>query len=158
MMGRTPDMIDRTVIEKLLAYIQEMLNRLRLQQGKSLAEFESDFLSVDAALHEMQTMREAVSDIAIHLVAGGNLGTPTDRPMAVDLLAQHQILPRDLADRIMQAVRMRNILVHHYPGVNVRKVYEAIQHDLGDIVDFCAEVVAYLDRCVPDPEAGSGMP
>jgi uncharacterized protein YutE (UPF0331/DUF86 family) len=154
MLERSLAMVDRQTIEQLIAYIQEMLNRLGMQQGKSFEEFAGDFLAVDAALREMQTMLEAVSDIATHLIAGANLGTPTDRPHAIELLAQHQILPRELADRIVQAVRMRNILVHFYPNVNLRKVYDAIQNDLPDIGAFCAEVIKYLDENAPGDKAG----
>ncbi|MCS6859681.1 MAG: DUF86 domain-containing protein [Abditibacteriales bacterium] len=149
MLERSLAMVDRQRVEQLIAYIQEMLNRLRVQQGKSFDEFANDFLSVDAALRELQTTLEAVSDIATHVIAGANLGTPTDRPHAIELLAQHQVLPRELADRIVQAVRMRNILVHFYPHVNLRKVYDAIQHDLPDIGAFCAEIVKYLDENAP---------
>ena len=37
------------------------------------------------------------------------------------------------------------LIVHHYPGVNLRTVYDVIQNDLRDIVDFCAEIANYVD-------------
>jgi len=49
---------------------------------------------------------------------------------------------------------MRNILVHFYPNVNLRKVYDAIQNDLPDIGAFCAEVIKYLDENAPGDKAG----
>ena len=61
------------------------------------------------------------------------------------MLARNQVIPQKLADRIAQAIRMRNTIVHHYPGVNLQIVYDVIQHNLGDIVDFCAATMACLD-------------
>lgn len=156
MLTKGATMIDRRTVENLLAYVQEMLNRLSVQSGKSFEEFKSDFISVDAALHELQTMLEAVSDIGTHLVAGASLGSPPDRPTAIEMLANHGILSPALAERITSAVRMRDVLVHHYPGVNVEKVYQVIRADLGDIQDFCAEVAAFLERESP-PAPASGI-
>lgn len=150
MLARDATMIDRRTVENLIAYVQEMLNRLSIQRGKALDEFEKDFVSVDAALHELQTMLEAVSDIATHVIAGANLGSPPDRPTAIEMLAQNGILPQSLAEKMSQAVRMRNVLVHHYPGVNTGKVHHVIQNELGDVQDFCARVAEFLERECPD--------
>ena len=145
MLKKGKDMIDRGRVEHLINYVQEMLNRLQNQSGKSFEEFAEDFQAVDASLYELQTMLEAISDIAMHIVTGANLGSPNSRPEAVEMLAKNGIIPQELAEKISQAIRMRNVIVHHYPRVNLRTVYDVIQNDLGDIVDFCAEIVNYLD-------------
>ena len=145
MLKKGKDMIDRRRIEHLVTYVQEMLNRLQNQGGKSFEEFTEDFQAVDASLYELQTMLEAVSDIAMHVVTGANLGSPNSRPEAIEMLAKNGIIPQELAEKISQTVRMRNVIVHHYPSVNLRTVYDVIQNDLGDIVDFCAKIANYLD-------------
>ena len=145
MLKKGKDMIDRRSVEHLVNYVQEMLNRLQSQQGKGFEEFAEDFQAVDASLYELQTMLEAISDIAMHVVTGANLGSPNSRPEAIEMLAKHAIIPQELAEKVSQAVRMRNIIVHHYPSVNLHTIYDVIQNDLGDIVDFCAEIVNYLD-------------
>ena len=145
MLKRGKDMIDRERVEHLVNYVQEILNRLQSHQGKGFEEFAENFQAVDASLYELQTMLEAISDIAMHVVTGANLGSPNSRPEAIEMLAKNEIIPQDLAEKISQAVRMRNIIVHHYPRVNPRTVYDVIQDGLGDIVDFCAEIANYLD-------------
>jgi uncharacterized protein YutE (UPF0331/DUF86 family)/predicted nucleotidyltransferase len=145
MLKKGKDMIDRRRVEHLVNYVQEMLNRLQIQGGKGFEEFAEDFQAVDASLYELQTMLEAISDIAMHVVAGANLGSPNSRPEAIEMLAKSGIIPEELAEKISQAVRMRNVIVHHYPSVNLHTVYDVIQSDLGDIVDFCAEIANYLD-------------
>jgi uncharacterized protein YutE (UPF0331/DUF86 family)/predicted nucleotidyltransferase len=145
MLKKGKDMIDRRRVEHSVNYVQEMLNRLQIQGGKGFEEFAEDFQAVDASLYELQTMLEAISDIAMHVVAGANLGSPNSRPEAIEMLAKSGIIPEELAEKISQAVRMRNVIVHHYPSVNLHTVYDVIQSDLGDIVDFCAEIANYLD-------------
>lgn len=150
MLKRGKDMIDQRRVEHLVNYVQEMLNRLQNHQGKGFEEFAENFQAVDASLYELQTMLEAISDIAMHVVTGANLGSPNSRPEAIEMLAKNGIIPQELAEKISQAVRMRNIIVHHYPRVNLRTVYDVIQDGLGDIVDFCAEIANYLDSLYPD--------
>ena len=145
MLKKGKDMIDRGRVEHLVNYVQEMLNRLQSQQRKDFEDFAEDFQAVDASLYELQTMLEAISDIAMHVVTGANLGSPNSLPEAIEMLAKNGIIPQELAEKISQAVRMRNIIVHHYPGVNLRIVYDVIQNGLGDVVDFCAEIANYLD-------------
>ena len=145
MLKKGKDMIDRRRVEHLVNYVQEMLNRLQNQGGKNFEEFAQDFQAVDASLYELQTMLEAISDIAMHVVTGANLGSPNSRPEAIEMLAKNGIIPQELAEKVSQAVRMRNVIVHHYPRVNLRTVYDVIQNDLGDIVDFCAEIANHLD-------------
>lgn len=145
MLKRGKDMIDRGRVEHLVNYVQEMLNRLQSQGSKGFEEFAEDFQAVDASLYELQTMLEAISDIAMHVVAGANFGSPNSRPEAVEMLAKNGIIPQELAEQVSQAVKMRNIIVHHYPRINLRTVYDVIQNDLGNIVDFCAEIANYLD-------------
>ena len=145
MLKKGKDMIDRGRVEHLVNYVQEMLNRLQIQGGKGFEEFAEDFQAVDASLYELQTMLEAISDIAMHVVAGANLGSPNSRPEAIEMLAKNGIIPQELGEKVSQAVRMRNVIVHHYPSVNLHTVYDVIQSDLGDIVDFCAEIANYLD-------------
>ena len=150
MLKKGKDMIDRRRVEHLVNHVQEMLNRLQSQHGKGFEEFAEDFQAVDASLYELQTILEAISDIAMHIVAGANLGSPNSRPEAIEMLAKNGIIPQELAEKVSQAVRMRNIIVHHYPSVNLRIVYDVIQNGLGDIVDFCAEIANYLDSPYPD--------
>jgi uncharacterized protein YutE (UPF0331/DUF86 family)/predicted nucleotidyltransferase len=145
MLKKGKDMIDRGRVEHSVNYVQEMLNRLQIQGGKGFEEFAEDFQAVDASLYELQTMLEAISDIAMHVVAGANLGSPNSRPEAIEMLAKNGIIPQELGEKVSQAVRMRNVIVHHYPSVNLHTVYDVIQSDLGDIVDFCAEIANYLD-------------
>ena len=139
-------MIDRRTIELLMAYIQEMLNRLSVQRGKSLAELSGDFISVDASLWELQTTLKAVTDIATYVVAGASLGTPSSRPDSVELLARNDIVSRPLADRLVQALSTVSPLTYHDLPADVATLHNVMHNDLGDIEDFCAEVSSFLDR------------
>ena len=100
MLQKGKDMIDRRRVEHLVNYVQEMLNRLQSQGGKRFEEFAEDFQAVDASLYELQTMLEAISNIAMHVVTGANLGAPNSRPEAIEMLAKNGIIPQELAKKL----------------------------------------------------------
>ena len=141
-----PDMIDRDAVQDRLMYIDEMLRRLKQHGEFSFEAFAKDEMRSDAALYEMQTCLEAVSDIATHLAVGAGVGRPGGRADAIRLLARHGILSEELEHRLAAALGMRNILVHGYLRLVLRMVYDAIQNDLGDIEAFCAAVQRYIEE------------
>ncbi|MFQ5615255.1 MAG: HepT-like ribonuclease domain-containing protein [Anaerolineales bacterium] len=146
---RSPTLIDVQAVNDRLAYIQTTLQQLHARQSLSKETLETDPDKRGATLYEMQTCLEAMSDIAHHIIAATGLPKPRRRGESLIILANAGILPSDLADRLRQAVSMRNILMHGYLHVLMDLVYQSLQHDLPDIEAFAGYVVAYL-RTLPD--------
>jgi len=140
------DMLNRSAVEERLDYIDQMLTKLKSYKGMSLDDFRNDDTIYHAALYELQTCLEAVTDIAAHLVNALCLGVPEDRPEAFTMLSQSNILSETLAERLGDAVGMRNVIVHGYLHIALNLVYRAIQSELRDIEDFCEAVKRYIDE------------
>ncbi len=146
---RTPEMIDRQVVESRIRYINAALTRLKKRRSLSFREFKSDEDQRDATLYQLQTCIEAMTDIGNHLVAALGLREPRDRSDIMVALGEAGIIPAPLAKRLAVAVGLRNILVHGYLELVLEMVYNTIQNDLGDVEAFCRHVIAYLDRELP---------
>lgn len=147
---RNGDLIDRRVINERLAYIDAMLAHLKKYQLLSEQAFRANEQSYHAALYELQTCLEAMTDIGNHLIAAMGFRLPQDREDIFTVLAEEGILPAALAERLVTAVGMRNIIVHGYLGILFPMVYRAIQKDLGDIEAFCQAVVQFMNRVSPN--------
>lgn len=139
-------MLDRQTIKMRLHHIDEMVGFLRERASQSEEAFKADPQNYHAALYELQTSLEAVTDIAAHLVAALNLGKPEERSELLHILAKADIIPHSLADALAQALGMRNILVHGYLQVALHVVYQSLQKNLGDLASFCRYILDYLDR------------
>lgn len=135
------DMIDRRVVQERLDFIDGMVGQLKGYRPLSFDEFVRDVRTCHAALYELQTTLEAVADIGNHLIAALGLRRPEDRAEISVILAEGQIIPAELADRIRRAFEMRN----GYLRIDLRLVHSAIREDLGDIEHFCHLMLAYLD-------------
>lgn len=141
---RSSDMIDKRVVNDRLAYIHQMLTRLKGRRSLSLEEFKANEDQCDAASYELQTCIEAMTDIGNHLIAAVGLRKPKDRGEIMTVLAEAGVIPKDLANRLTKAIGLRNVLVHGYLGLVLDTVYQTVQEDLGDIEEFCGNVVRYL--------------
>lgn len=141
---RSPAMIDTQSVNDRLAFIQTTLQQLRSRQSLTLEILRTDADKRGATLYELQTCIEAMSDIANHLIAATGLRKPQERGEAFTILAEAGILPQTLAQELVEAVGMRNILVHGYLDVVLDLVHQSLQSDLSYIEAFAQHIVAYL--------------
>jgi len=146
MRERELDVIDRRVINERLEYIRTTLVRLGRHQGLPLDEFQADEDGYRAALYDLQTCLEAMTDIGNHIIAAMALRKPRDRREIMTILAEAGIIPGPLGERLGAAQAMRNIIVHGYLDIVLDEVYKVIQEDLGDIEEFCRNIVSYIER------------
>jgi uncharacterized protein YutE (UPF0331/DUF86 family) len=147
---RSVEMIDKKVVRKRLDHIDVMLSHLKDYQALSFEEFETNDRAFHASLYELQTCLEAITDIGNHLIAAMGLGKPEERADIPALLAKAGIIPSELAKRLTEAVKMKNLIVHGYLYLLAGQVYKAIQEDLGDIEAFCYHIVHYLEQTSPE--------
>ncbi len=141
---RSIEMIEERVVNERLAYIDTMLTRLKSRRSLSLVEFQADEDRRDATLYELQTCIEAMTDIGNHLIAAVGLRKPKDRGEIMLILAEAGIIDELLARRLVEAVAMRNVLVHGYLDLVMDIVYQTVQENLGDIEAFCRDIVRYM--------------
>ena len=147
---RDGDLIDRRVINERLAYIDTMLAHLKKYQPLSEQAFRADEQRYHAALYELQTCLEAMTDIGNHLIAAMGFRSPQDRGDIFIILAEEGILSNTLAERLVTAVGVRNIIVHGYLSILLPVVHRTIQRNLGDIESFCQAIVQFVNRVSPD--------
>ena len=82
---------------------------------------------------------QIIVDIACSFVAEKNLGIPQNYSECISLLISNKYLDKKLGERIIGTVGLRNLLVHEYGIIDVRKLYEYLDH-LQDIRDFANSI------------------
>ena len=78
---------------------------------------------------------QVIIDVSCSFVAEKNLGIPKNYSECILLIVSNQYLDKDLGERIIQMVGLRNLLVHEYGIIDVQKLYEYLDH-LSDLRDF----------------------
>jgi uncharacterized protein YutE (UPF0331/DUF86 family) len=104
------------------------------------SEFLNDFTQQDSVLLNLQRACEACIDIANYINRHHKLGIPQSSRDSFQLLAQNNIVPQPLADKLKSMVGLRNIAVHDYQELNLDIVVHVIKHNLVDFEDFISVI------------------
>jgi uncharacterized protein YutE (UPF0331/DUF86 family) len=78
---------------------------------------------------------QIIIDLACSVVSEKNLGIPKNYSDCISLLINNNYLEKELGSRILSMIGLRNLLVHEYGIIDVKKLYEYLDH-LNDIKDF----------------------
>jgi uncharacterized protein YutE (UPF0331/DUF86 family) len=81
-----------------------------------------------------------VIDISTHLVAHSHWGTPESYIDAVKIIGQKRIISSALAGRLIELVKLRNVLVHMYLEVDLTIVHENAHSAIKDLKEFITSV------------------
>ncbi len=136
--------------------IQEVANRLntlrkyvdilRGYQSKSLEDIEKDFTLKGAIERYLQVAIECALDIGEIIIAAEGFRKPETYREVIEILGKEGVLPQDFAIRFAPAAGFRNILVHAYSDIDVRKLYEFLQERLEDFDTFAMYISRYLEK------------
>lgn len=139
-------MFDRQVIEQHLLNMEDALANLGRYKNLSLEEFENDLSLIWIAERGLQILIQNVLDIGAHLLAAEIRNDWDDYGEIILKLGQHGIIPKNFSKRIQGMAGLRNILVHEYSRTDVGKIYNFLNEQLGDFVEFMFNVQEYLKR------------
>ena len=112
--------------EALSRRIDEILRNTALIReryaGKPLGWLLEDLERTLALERAMERIIEAMVDICRHLVSAKMLGLVEERSEYPLRLAEHKIMPKDLAEKVAELARLRNILAHRYLEVDYARL------------------------------------
>lgn len=137
---RRSPVVDDARVRTLLRRIAGDLSDLADEDPAVLAQ---DTRGLRAVKYSFVTAIEGVIDVAQHLCASEQWGAPSTNGDALRILARHDVLDADLAERLVAAVGFRNVLVHEYTVVDDGRVIAALS-ELDDLRDFVAAVERLL--------------
>ncbi len=82
---------------------------------------------------------QIIIDISCSYVSEKNLGIPKNYSDCINMLISNKYLDKPLGERIAKMVGLRNLLVHEYGIIDVKKLYEFLNH-LDDIRAFVNQI------------------
>lgn len=87
---------------------------------------------------------EAALDIGQHIIAREGFRRPMDNQDVFLVLAEEEIVPRDLLPRLVAMAKFRNLIVHDYARIDNSIVFGILKRRLGDLDAYGRAIVAYL--------------
>lgn len=122
--------------------LEENIRVLRQFTALTLDEIRADTKLLWGMRYGMLECLQIVIDIACSVVSSRNLGNPKTYGECIEILGRERYIEKELSDRLVKAVGMRNILIHEYFNVDDRKVYESL-NDLSDVEAFVTQMSPY---------------
>lgn len=137
-------MIDKILVKNKLSDIEGYFKEL----DPLLEENASDILANNLKLRTVERLFQLIVDTSIdintHLISESDLQVPDDYQSTFVTLSQNKILPMDLSLRIAPSVGLRNLVVHKYGRVDVKKMIEDIKTEIGDYLEYMKAVNQFI--------------
>jgi uncharacterized protein YutE (UPF0331/DUF86 family) len=136
-------------IEKVITLVGEgraALARLSQYSDKDEEELLSSEERMGNIRYQFIVAIEACMDLCNHIVARQLQTAPDSYAQCFELLGQRHIIPVELAKRMSDFAKFRNVLVHLYWKVDDRRVIQTLKEDLPAIDEFLREISRFADK------------
>jgi uncharacterized protein YutE (UPF0331/DUF86 family) len=137
-------MVDKTLILKKLAELEQYLLQINEFSDITTAEYSSDWKTQRIVDRTLQMMIETCLDIAGHIISNEGYRVPESYADMFNVLQENAIIPEALLDALNKMAKFRNIVVHHYDKIDPGIVITILRNNLGDFNRFKTAIVTYL--------------
>ena len=95
------------------------------------------------ALSVLVVLQEA-ADIALHIASDEGWGVASSYAQSFDLLARHQVIDSDLAERMAAIAALRNRIAHGYGTVDAERIWQEVPAGIDTLRSYAAAIARYL--------------
>lgn len=139
-------MDDKEKISRKLRNMKKYVDFLREYRSITNKELEKNDLVRAAIERNFQLAIESALDIGEVIISAEDFEKPEDYKEVILILGKQGIIPKDFAERFAKAAGFRNILVHMYEKVDIRKLHDYLQNNLEDFNEFARRIAKYLEE------------
>lgn len=124
-------------LDLYLGYLKEL-------QKVPRARFVQDHHIYGLAERYLQLGIQIVLDVGQMIIVAKNLRRPEDGKEVFVILGENKNITKNLAQGLVGIANFRNILVHDYEKIDLKKVYVNLQQNLKDFSDFKKQILKSL--------------
>ncbi len=137
-------MVDREILRAKIAHLQKSLSRLKKKQTVACATFLNDPDMQDIVLHNLQNTIQGCIDIASHIISDEGWEIPGTFGAMFDLLARKSVIDNDMAEDMWRAAGLRNLIVHEYAELDLKKIHTIFTQELSLFDRFIAALIDHF--------------
>lgn len=126
-------MVDREIIVSKISYVKQHLKRVKEAVSVPRERFLTEYQRQDVVLFNLQVSIQACIDIGNHIFSGFDEGVPATFSEIFSALAEKKIINKGLAEKLIKMVGFRNLIVHGYDKIDLKRVYQIATKDIADI-------------------------
>ncbi len=80
-----------------------------------------------------------------HIILESRAHVPNDYQSTFITLGEHKVLPIDFALKIAPSVGLRNLVVHKYDRVDIKRMVDDIKNEIHQYYDYLRYIKGFLD-------------
>ena len=138
-------MVDRDLIIAKASSVRRHLKRVVEKRGQDVEKFLKDFDCQDIVSFKLQLAIQNCIDIAAHVISEEGLGMPGSFTEMFYLLEENGYLSGELTEKMVRAVGFRNLLVHEYGKIDLKRVYQIASDHIEDLNRYLLHVFTKLN-------------
>lgn len=139
-------MVDKILILRKLADIEEYLSQIREYSDISVTEYSGNWKIQRIAERTLQIMVETCLDISSHIIADKCYRVADSYADMFRVLQENGIIDEALFVSLEKMARFRNYVVHHYDKIDPSIVISILNKNLGDFQKFEEAVIAFIKK------------
>lgn len=130
--------IDRELLAERAAAVDRHLRRVAEHLPRHAGDLQPLSTQTDAVVLHLWQAVQVVIDLAVSSCVRLGLGSPPTYAAAFRMLADARLIPGELAQRLGRAAGFRNLVVHAYAELDLRRVHVAATSGPTDLRAFLA--------------------
>lgn len=138
-------MVDSDLILAKAGSVKRHLGRVIEKRNTGLQTFLEDIDRQESVLFNLQMAVQNCIDIAAHIIGEEGFGVPGSTSEMFYLLEENGYLDRNITEKMIKAVGLRNLIVHEYSKIDLAKVFEIAQNDIEDLNEYLIMLFNKLD-------------
>ena len=143
-------MVDETLILRKLSELDEYYRQIKEYDKLTVAQYSADWKVQRIIERTLQMMIETCVDIASHIIADKGYRVPKSYSDTFKVLHEENVVSSGLFNSLNKMAKFRNILVHHYDGVDAEIVVSILKKDLKDFISYKNTIIRFLkSECEP---------
>ena len=130
-------MIDRTILARQVAAVRDAADRIR-----EVLPPEPEALIADRTAREVVTLNLFVAvqeclSLASHWIADEGWEVPATYAEVFRVLAERNVVDRDMAARMAATAGLRNLIAHRYGALDWARIHDVASNHVEDLLRFC---------------------
>lgn len=139
-------MINRDIIEAKLTDIQRYFSELEPILQFSSSEILDDPLKIHTVERLFQLIVDTAIDINTHIIVESSFPVPDDYQNTFVVLGERGALPMSFVNRIAPSVGLRNMIIHRYGHIDLRRMVDDIQGEMSDYREYIKHILDFLKK------------
>jgi len=138
--------LDRAVLAERVLALDRHLARIAEKLPATVDGLTASSDASDAVILHLWQATQIVTDLAVSACVALGAGTPQTYADAFRKLAASGVIDPALADRLVRAAGLRNVVAHAYDQLDLARVFEAVRTGPADLRAFLGAISNHTQR------------